>query len=77
MSDRRPEESRSDGPATLYATIQQMIGEGLRARYEVPQVMPHTLLVLLMQMNENQRQKQKSVRSGHSSSDAVHRRSSK
>jgi hypothetical protein len=31
-----------------------MIGQGLRARYEVPQDLPHEMLTLLMQLNERE-----------------------
>jgi len=30
-----------------------MIGQELRARYEVPQDMPHEMLTLLLQLNEH------------------------
>ncbi len=51
MPGRRPIDHGANEPATLYRVMQAMIGEGLKAHYEVPQKMSHELFVLLMQMN--------------------------
>ena len=58
-----PTYSRRDAdagePVTLYRVMREAIGTQLRSRYEPPQVMPHELLVLVMQMNDEKRRKQK------------------
>jgi hypothetical protein len=33
--------------------VRTMIGQELRARYEVPQGLPHEMLTLLLQLNEH------------------------
>ena len=38
---------------TLHAVMQGSIGMGLRERYKAEQEIPHSLLVLLMQMNHD------------------------
>ena len=57
-----PKYSRRDAvlgePATLYRVMREAIGRQLQSCYEPPQVMPHALLVLVMQMNDEKRQKQ-------------------
>ena len=35
-----------------HRAIQAKIGQELRAHYELPQVLPHRMIVLLMQINE-------------------------
>lgn len=42
------------GPVTLHRTMQSMIGEGLKERYQPPQKLSHELFVLLMQLQENE-----------------------
>ena len=44
----------STGPVTLHRTMQTMISEGLRERYQPPQKLSHELFVLLMQLQENE-----------------------
>jgi hypothetical protein len=52
----------SDAPATLHGVIQAAIARDLRAHYQVPQTVPHSLLVLLMQLNEDKSRKPSSRR---------------
>lgn len=57
MTDHRPRSSyESDNlppsKATARSAMCITIGQGLIARYEVPQNMPHGILALLMQLNE-------------------------
>ena len=39
--------------AVTCRAVRTMIGQELRARYEVPQDMPHEMLTLLLQLNEH------------------------
>jgi hypothetical protein len=50
-------EWESPDPATLHGVIRAAIASDLRAYYEVPQKMPHALLVLMMQLNEDKRKR--------------------
>jgi hypothetical protein len=59
MADRRPRSSyESDNvpwsKAVARRAVRTMIGQELRARYEVPQGLPHEMLTLLVQLNERQ-----------------------
>jgi hypothetical protein len=36
--------------------VRAMIGQELRARYEVPQDLPHEMLTILMQLNEGEQE---------------------
>jgi len=40
--------------AVARRAVRTMIGQELRARYEVPQDLPHGLLTILMQLNERE-----------------------
>jgi hypothetical protein len=44
-------------PATLHGVIRAAIARDLKAHYEVPQSVPHEILVLLMQLNEDSKKK--------------------
>ncbi|MFZ1920451.1 MAG: hypothetical protein WAU57_02330 [Xanthobacteraceae bacterium] len=44
-------------PVTLHRTMQAMIGDGLRERYQAPQKLSHELFVVLMQLNEEDRRR--------------------
>jgi hypothetical protein len=61
MSGRPVHEENADEPVTLHRVMQQAIAAGLKSECEVPQIVPHSLLVLLMQMNA-QRRKNRTVR---------------
>ena len=39
--------------AVTCRAVRSMIGQELRARYEVPQDLPHEMLTLLLQLNEH------------------------
>ena len=45
----------SGEPATLYRVMRDAIGRQLQSCYEPPQIMPHALLVIVMQMNDEKR----------------------
>ena len=40
--------------AVARRAVRTMIGQELRARYEIPQGLPHEMLTLLVQLNERQ-----------------------
>jgi hypothetical protein len=42
-------------PVTLHRTMQTMIGDALRERYQPPQKLSHELFVVLMQLREEER----------------------
>jgi hypothetical protein len=44
-------------PVTLHAVLSNAVGENLRYCYRVDEEIPHSLLVILMQMNEEKRRK--------------------
>jgi hypothetical protein len=44
-----------DDPVTLHRIMQNMIGEGLKERYEPPQKLSHELFVLMLQIKERER----------------------
>jgi hypothetical protein len=57
MADHRPRYScESDNvpwsKAVARRAVRTMIGQELRARYEVPQDLPHEMLAFLVQLNE-------------------------
>ena len=59
MRDYRPRSSYesdnvSRSKAVARRAVRTMIGQELRARYEVPQGLPHEMLTLLVQLNERQ-----------------------
>jgi hypothetical protein len=59
MRDYRPRSSyESDNApwskAVARRAVRTIIGQELRARYEVPQGLPHEMLTLLMQLNERE-----------------------
>jgi hypothetical protein len=59
MTDYRPRSSyeRDWSPytkVTAERAVRMAIGQELRARYEVPQDLPHEMLTLLMQLNERE-----------------------
>ncbi len=59
MRDYRPRSSyESDNvpwsKAVARRAVRTMIGQELRARYKVPQDLPHEMLTLLMRMNEKE-----------------------
>lgn len=41
-----------DRPVTLHQVLRENIAKGLHMRYEPMKEMPHSILVLLMQMND-------------------------
>jgi hypothetical protein len=47
----------SDEPATLHDVMKDALADELQARYHPPEVLPHNLLVRLMQMQEDERRK--------------------
>ena len=61
MRDYRPRSSyESDNvpwsKAVARRTVRTMIGQELRARYEVPQDLPHEMLAFLVQLNEREQE---------------------
>jgi len=44
-----------DDPVTLHRIMQNMVGEGLKERYEPPQRLSHELFVLMLQIKEQER----------------------
>ena len=67
MRDYRPRSSyESDNvpwsKAVARRAVRAMIGQELRARYEVPQDLPHEMLTLVVQLNERE-QKDRPLRS--------------
>jgi hypothetical protein len=44
-----------DDPVTLHRIIQNMVGDGLRERYEPPQKLSPELFVLMLQIKEQER----------------------
>ena len=42
--------------AEAHRAVRAMIGQELRARYEVPQDLPHDVLTLLIQLNEREQE---------------------
>jgi hypothetical protein len=46
-----------DRPVTLHAVMKDALTDELQARYRPPDVLPHNLLVRLMQMQEDERRK--------------------
>ena len=61
-------------PVTLHRTMQMMIGEGLRARYQPPQKLSHELFVVLLQLKETERRHQATERSRRGSRSSPARR---
>ena len=55
MSRPLAADAQSDPPVTLHRVMQDMIADGLKARYEPPTKLSHELFVLMMQINENDR----------------------
>lgn len=53
MRDARARAS-GDPAVTLDAVLKDAIGKGLRAHYEPQEIIPHHLLVCLMQMREDE-----------------------
>ena len=58
MGDYSPRSSHESdnvpwSKAVTCRAVRSMIGQELRARYEVPQDMPHEMLTLLLQLNEH------------------------
>jgi hypothetical protein len=56
--------AQTTGPVTLQRVMQEMIADGLKARYEPPTKLSHELFVLMMQINENDRLKAKAAARG-------------
>jgi hypothetical protein len=61
MTDYRPRSSyESDNALRSKAVgrraVRTMIGQELRARYEVPQDLPHGMLTLLMRLNKREQE---------------------
>jgi hypothetical protein len=46
-----------DDPVTLHRIMQNIVGEGLKERYEPPQKLSHELFVLMLQLKEQERRK--------------------
>lgn len=67
MSRPLAADAQTSGPATLHRVMQEMIADGLRARYEPPTKLSHELFVLMMQINENDRLKAKAAERGRAS----------
>ena len=44
-----------DDPVTLHRIMQNMVGDGLKERYEPPQKLSHELFVLMLQIKEQER----------------------
>ena len=42
-------------PVTFHRVMQNMIGDGLKARYEPPRKLSHELFVLMLQLKEEER----------------------
>lgn len=49
------ESTTARSPVTLHGVLRDAVGQGLHACYRVDEEIPHSLLVVLMQMNEEQR----------------------
>jgi hypothetical protein len=61
MRDYRPRSSyESDNmpwsKALARRAVRTMIGQELRARYQIPQNLPHEMLTLLIQLNEREQE---------------------
>jgi hypothetical protein len=61
MRDYRPRSSyESDNmpwsKALARRAVRTMIGQKLRARYQIPQNLPHEMLTLLIQLNEREQE---------------------
>ena len=61
MRDYRPRSSyESDNvpwsKAVARRAVRTMIGQELRARYEIPQDLPHKMLTLLIQLSEREQE---------------------
>jgi hypothetical protein len=61
MTDYRPRSSyESDNvpwsKAVARRAVRAMIGQELRARYEVPRDLPHEMLTFLIQLNEREQE---------------------
>jgi hypothetical protein len=54
--DRKDDEADKQSPSKneLFRAMQMRIGQELRARYAVPEELPHELYVLLMRLKEQQ-----------------------
>jgi len=51
----RAKKLAGDDPVTLHRIMQNMVGEGLKERYEPPQNLSHELFVLMLQIKEQER----------------------
>jgi hypothetical protein len=63
MTDYRPRSSyESDNvpwsKAVARRAVRTMIGQDLRARYEISQDLPHEMLTLLIQLNEREQEQE-------------------
>ena len=47
-------ESDRNDPVTLHRVMQNMIGDGLKARYAPPKKLSHELFVLMLQLKEQE-----------------------
>ena len=61
MRDYSPRSSYESGnvpwsKAVTCRAVRTMIGQELRARYEVPQDLPHEMVALLVQLNEREQE---------------------
>ncbi len=63
---------RDNDPVTLHRTMQTMIGDGLRERYQPPQKISHELLVVLMQLQEEERREKAAKRAPRRSRGSPH-----
>jgi hypothetical protein len=52
MSSRHAADHASERPITLHQVMQEVIAEGLEKHYKVQETYPHSLFVLLMQIND-------------------------
>jgi hypothetical protein len=69
MRDYRPRSSyESDNApwskAVARRAVRTMIGQDLRARYEISHDFPHEMLTLLIQLNEREREESKAAARG-------------
>lgn len=55
MAQSSDRERAPNEPATLYSVMREAIGAGLQKLYEPENEVPHSMLVLLMQINEDRR----------------------
>jgi len=65
MHDARAR-TNGDPAITLDGVLKDAFGRGLRAHYEPQEIIPHHLLVCLMQMREDEARAQRKAAAAHS-----------